>query len=108
MTISQMPAAAPIIQVTLSTSDDRGEDGEPEVVHADPAVDVAQAAEAHHQHARDDQEAEDHPQQVEGVRRLQRVEVDAAEDVGQGDEHDRPSIVAISMPSVVLNSAIHR
>ena len=67
---------------------EEGEDGEAEVVHADAPVEVAQAPEAHHQHAGDDEEAEDHPEQEEGVRRQERVEMDAAEDVGQGDEDD--------------------
>ncbi len=69
---------------------EEGEDGEAEVVHAHPAVDVAQPAQRHHEHARRDQEAQDHPEQVEGVARLERVDADAAEDVGQRNEHDRP------------------
>ena len=33
--------------------------------------------------------SEDHPEQVEAVAGLQRIEVDAAKDVGHGDQHDR-------------------
>ena len=71
--------------------DQRGDgvDDEAEVVHAHPPVHVPQPAEADDQHARDDQEAEDHPQQVEAVAGLQRVEVDAAEDVRHRDQRDR-------------------
>ena len=64
-------------------------DDEAEVVHPHPAVHVAEAPEADDQHARDDQVAEDHPQQVEAVGRHQRIEVDAAEDVGHRDQRDR-------------------
>ena len=64
-------------------------DDEAEVVHLHAPVHVAEPPEADDQHARDDQEAEDHPQQVEAVRRHQRVEVDAAEDVRHRDQRDR-------------------
>ncbi len=67
----------------------RGEDQEAEVVHPDPAVDVAEPAQQDHEHGRDDQEAHDHPEQVAHVAGLERVEVDAAEDRRQRDEHDR-------------------
>ncbi len=67
---------------------EQGEDGEAEVVGAHPAVDVAHAAEADHQHAGDDQEAQDHPEQVERVARLEWIEPDPPKDVGQGDEDD--------------------
>src|ERR1019366_6128007 len=46
------------------------------------------AAEAHHQHAADDEEAQDHPEQVEGVAGPERIDADAAEDVRQRDEQD--------------------
>ncbi len=69
---------------------EEGEDGEAEVVHADPPVHVAQPAQRHHEHARRDEEAQDHPEQVEAVAREQRVDADAPEDVGQGDEDDGP------------------
>ena len=69
---------------------EEGEDGEPEVVHADPAVHVAETAERHHQHAGRDEEAEDHPQQVEAVAREQGIDADAPEDVGQRNEDDGP------------------
>ena len=64
-------------------------DDEAEVVDAHAAVHVAEPPEADDQHARDDHVAEDHPQQVEAVRRDQRVEVDAAEDVRHRDQRDR-------------------
>ena len=64
-------------------------DDEAEVVDPHPAEHVAEAAEADDQHARDDEVAEDHPQQVEAVGRQQRVEVDAAEDVRHRDQRDR-------------------
>ena len=65
------------------------EHGEAEVVHPHAPVDVAEAAEAHDEHRRDDEEAQDHPQQVVGVAGGERVDVDAAEDVRQGDQQDR-------------------
>ena len=40
------------------------EDGEAEVVHLDPAVDVADPAQADHQHRGDQQEAHEHPEEV--------------------------------------------
>ena len=64
-------------------------DDEAEVVDADPAVHVAEPAEADDEHARDDEEAEDHPQQVEAVGRDERVEMDAAEDGRHRDQRDR-------------------
>ena len=64
-------------------------DGEAEVVHPHPAVHVAEPAEAHDQDARDDEEAQDHPQQVEAVARHQRVDPDPPEDVRECDQHDR-------------------
>jgi hypothetical protein len=64
-------------------------DDEAEVVHLHAPVHVPQPSEADDQHARDDEEAEDHPQQVEAVRRLQRVEVDPAEDRRHRDQRDR-------------------
>ena len=65
------------------------EDREPGVVHPHPAVDVAQPAEGDHQHGRHDQVAHQHPEQVADVARGQRVELDAAEDGRQRDDHDR-------------------
>ena len=66
-----------------------GVDDEAEVVDLHAAVHVAEPAEADDQHAGDDQVAEDHPQQVEAVGRHQRIELDAAEDVGHRDQRDR-------------------
>ncbi len=64
-------------------------DHESEVVDAHPAEHVAESPEADDQHARDDQIAEHHPQQVEAVARCQRVQLDAAEDVRHRDDRDR-------------------
>ena len=89
MTISQIAGGVAGHPGDGQQQREEGEDGEAQVVHADPAVDVAHPAQADHQHAGDDQEAEDHPQQVEAVARLERVDADPPEDVGQGDEHDR-------------------
>ena len=69
-----------------------GRDGKNEkaqVVEPDPAVHVAQTAEADHQHARHHEVPEHHPEQIEAVAGRQRVEVDAAKDGGHGDQHDR-------------------
>ena len=46
MTISQIPAAVPGHPGDGEQEREEGEDGEAEVVDADPAVDVAQPAEA--------------------------------------------------------------
>ena len=88
-TISQSAPARPVIQSIVSSERRDRVDDEAEVVHPHPAEHVAEPAEADHEHARDDQEAEDHPEQVEAVARLQRIEVDAAEDVRHRDQHDR-------------------
>ena len=64
-------------------------DDEAEVVDPHAPVHVAEPPEADDQHAGDDEEAEDHPQQVEAVGGLQRVEVDAAEDRRHRDQRDR-------------------
>ena len=65
------------------------EDQEAQVVDLDPPVHVAEPAERDHQHGAHEQEAHDHPEQVAHVARRQRVEVDAAEDRRQADQHDR-------------------
>jgi hypothetical protein len=88
MTMSQIPAACPVGPGDGEQQGEEGEDGEAQVVDPDPAVDVAQPAQGDHQHAGHHQEAEDHPQQVEGVPRLERIDPDPPEDVGQGDEDD--------------------
>ena len=64
-------------------------DHEPEVVDPHAPEHVPEPAEAHDQDAPDDHVAEDHPQQVEAVRRHERIEVDAAEDVRHRDQRDR-------------------
>ena len=66
----------------------RGEHGEARVVDPDPAEHVAEAAEGDDEHGLDEPVPHDHPQQVADVARRQRVEVDAAEDGGQGDDDD--------------------
>ena len=89
MMISHHAPAGPVIQVTDSRIEKTVKIGEAEVVHPDPAVHVADPPEAHHQHGGDHEESHDQPEQVAGVLRLQRVELDALEDVGQGDQQDR-------------------
>ncbi len=64
-------------------------DHEAGVVHSHAAVHVAETPQADDQHAGDDKESEDHPQQVEAVRRRQRVQMDPAEDRGHRDQRDR-------------------
>ena len=68
---------------------EEGEDGEAEVVHLHPAEDVADPAQGDDQDGQDHHEAHEHPQHVAGVGRGQRVQIDAAEDGGQGDQDDR-------------------
>ena len=65
------------------------EDHEAEVVDTYAAVDVSEPAERHDQYRRHQQEAHQHPEQVADVSRGQRVEIEPAEDVRQGDDHDR-------------------
>ncbi len=83
------PCRSPVHPGDRQQQGEEGEEREPEVVHPHAAVHVAQATKAHDQDAGDHEEAEDHPQEVEAVARLERIEVDASEDVGQGDQHDR-------------------
>ena len=52
ITTSHRAAAGPVIQVIESSSEKNGEDGKAQVVDPHPPVHVAQAAEAHHEHAR--------------------------------------------------------
>ena len=84
------------------------EDREAEVVHPDPAVDVTEAAERHHQDGRDDQVAHQHPEQVADVARGQRIRAGCR---GRWPGSEMITIeaftVADSMPSVVLDSATH-
>ena len=89
ITISQLRSGAAMHPGDREQDREHGEDREAQVVDAHAAVDVAQAAEADDQHGGDDQEAHDHPQHVLGVAGGQRVDVDAAEDRGQPDQHDR-------------------
>ena len=69
-------------EATLKTS-------EAEVVHPDAAEHVAEPTERDDEDGRDQQVAEDHPQQVADVGRGQRVETDAAEDGRHRNDHDR-------------------
>ena len=88
---ADQPVGAGAAGHPVDRQEQRGErvDDEAEVVHPHPPVQVAEPAEADDEHARHDEEAEDHPEQVEAVARLQRVEMDAAEDVRHRDQHDR-------------------
>ena len=65
------------------------EDGEAQRVHPHPTEDVAHATEAHHEHGGHEQEAHQDPEEVRGVAGREGIELDAAKDVGQGDEQDR-------------------
>ena len=65
------------------------EDGEPEVVGADTAEHVTEAAERHDQHRGHHQVAHQHPQQIADVARRQRIQADASEDRRQRDQDDR-------------------
>ena len=85
MMISHIAPALPFIQVIDSMMLKNGEDREAEVVGLGAAVDVAEPTEADDEHRGHDEEAEDQPQQVVRVARLQRVDVDALEDVRQRD-----------------------
>ena len=87
--IRKRAPALPCIQVTREQQGKEGEDGEAQVVDPHSPVHVAQAAQADDQHAGHHHEAEDHPQQVEAVARQERVEADAPEDGGHGDQDDR-------------------
>ena len=89
MTIMNIAADPPRPGVSDSAIDADREHGEPGVVHPDPPEHVAHLPEGDHEHGGDDQVAHEQPQQVADVGRRERVEVDPAEDGGQGDEHDR-------------------
>ena len=82
-------ARTPVQPVDRQEERRDGEHEEAERVHAHAPVQVAEPAEADDEDARHDEEAEDHPEEVEAVARGERVEPDAAEDVGHRDEHDR-------------------
>ena len=66
-----------------------GEDGEARVVDLHPAEHVAQPAQRHDEDRLHEAVAHDHPEQEGDVAGSQGVEVDAPEDGGQGDDHDR-------------------
>ena len=82
-------------------------DGEAEVVHPHPTVHVAEAPEAHHEHARDDHEAQDHPQQVEAVARSSGSMWMPRKMSGRAISMIEVSIIAISEPSVVFDRTTH-
>ena len=66
-----------------------GKDEEAGVVDPDASANVAEATEHHHECRGDQHEAEQHPQQVGDVGRVEGVQPDPAEDGGQRDQHDR-------------------
>ena len=105
--ISQSAPARPVHPVDREQQGRDRVDDEPERVHANAAVHVAEPAEADDEHARDDQEPEDHPEQVEAVARLERIEVDARKIAGIATRTIDASIVASITPSVVFESATH-
>ncbi len=86
----QPERTAPALE-RVEGEDDRGEgeDQEAGVVDPHPAPDVAEPSEGDHEHRRDQHVAHQHPQQVADVAGPERVQVDAVEDRGQRDQHDR-------------------
>ena len=79
-----------------------GEDGESEVVDADAAVHVADAAERDHQHRLHQPVAHDHPQQVGDAGGRERIQMNAAEDRGQRDDDDRSVERGYGRPAAVV------
>src|SRR5215469_14916988 len=60
---------------------------ETKVIHPNPAKEITESAEADHEHCSDHQVAHQHPEQQARISRLERVDADPAEDVGEGDQH---------------------
>ena len=58
------------------------EDDEAQVEDLDPAEDVPDPAQGDHQHGQHHGEPHQHPEQVAGIAGGERVELNAAEDVG--------------------------
>ena len=75
----------------VNRQEQRGDsiDHKAQVVHAYSTEEIAEPAEADHQHAAHYQIAEDHPEKKETVAGGQGIEMDAAEDDRHGDQHDR-------------------
>ena len=81
-------AARPGVRVERQCERAEAEDRESGVVHPDPAVDVPEPAEGDDEHGGDDEVAHQHPEQIADIAGLERVQVNAAEDGGQCDDHD--------------------
>jgi hypothetical protein len=73
-------AAAEMERIDGQRDRSNREDDEAEVVDADTAEHVAEAAQGNHQYGRGDQIPHQHPQQITDVARRQGVEPDATED----------------------------
>ena len=68
---------------------EHGEDRETERVHPHAPEDVTYTAETDHEHRSDEQEAGEDPQEVGRVALRERIQLDAAKDVRQGNQQDR-------------------
>jgi hypothetical protein len=88
---ADQPDGAPAGLERVKREQDRGEREHDEtgVVDLHPAVHVAEAAEADHEHRLHEPVTHDHPQQVEDAAGSERVQPDATEDGRQRDDHDR-------------------
>jgi hypothetical protein len=83
------------------------EDRKANVVNADPAVDVAEPAQRHHEHGRHDHVAHQHPEQVADVARVSGLSLIHRKMAGSEMITMEELTVADSIPGVVLDSAIH-
>jgi len=104
--ISHHAAAGPVIQVTANSTDEIEKTAKP-MLYIRTRPYMSRAAEADHQNRGDDQGTHDHPQQVVGVALLQGVDVDPRKMSGSAINTIEELIVAIRMPRVVFDSAIH-
>ena len=86
--ISQSAPLLPEVGVDRQEDGGDGEDGEARVVDLHPAEHVAQPAQGDDEDRLHEAVAHDHPEQEGDVAGSQRVEMDAAEDGGQGDDDD--------------------
>jgi hypothetical protein len=66
-----------------------GEDDEARVIHADSPEHVTEAPERHNEHGGHEQVAHHDPEEIARAARVERVQLDAVEDRGQRDDHDR-------------------
>ncbi len=66
----------------------KGEDHEAEVVDLDSTIDVTESPEADDENRRHQDVAHEHPEQVAGVARVERVDLDALEDRRQRNQDD--------------------